>query len=74
MMGGSMEEVMGNDATDAMFLRMMIPHHQQAIDMSRQALDRAEHPEVEDLAHKIIDEQSIEIEQMQGYLKEVEGS
>ena len=30
--GGGM---MGGDATDAMFLRMMIPHHQQAIQVSR---------------------------------------
>ncbi|MGB3683061.1 MAG: DUF305 domain-containing protein, partial [Rubrobacteraceae bacterium] len=71
MMGGSMQETMGGDATDAMFLRMMIPHHQQAIDMSRQALDRAERPEIKDLARKIIDEQSAEIEQMQGYLQEI---
>lgn len=74
MMGDSMQETMGGDATDAMFLSMMIPHHQQAIDMSRQELDRAEHPEIKDLARKIIDEQSAEIEQMQGYLEEIEGS
>jgi uncharacterized protein (DUF305 family) len=74
MMGGSMQETMGGDATDAMFLNMMIPHHQQAIYMSRQALDKAEHPEIKDLARKIIDEQSAEIEQMQGYLKEIERS
>ncbi|PLS83582.1 MAG: DUF305 domain-containing protein, partial [Actinobacteria bacterium] len=38
MMGGSMQEMMG-DATDAMFLRMMIPHHQMAVDMSEETLD-----------------------------------
>ena len=75
MMGGSMQEMMGGDATDAMFLRMMIPHHQMAVDMSDQALDgNAEHPELEELAQTIRDEQSAEIELMQGYLDEIEAS
>jgi uncharacterized protein (DUF305 family) len=73
MMGGAMHGAAGTDATDAAFLRMMIPHHQQAIDMSEEALDEAEHPELKELAQKIIDEQSAEIELMQGYLEEIEG-
>ena len=73
MMGASsMQQMMGGDATDAMFLRMMIPHHQMAVDVSEQALARAEHPELQELAQTIIDEQSAEIEQMQGYLDEIE--
>jgi uncharacterized protein (DUF305 family) len=72
MMGGSMQETMGGDTTDTMFLRMMIPHHQLAIDMSEQALDEAEHPELKELAQKIIEEQSAEIELMRGYLEEIE--
>ncbi|MBA3473904.1 MAG: DUF305 domain-containing protein [Rubrobacter sp.] len=73
MMGGSMQEMMGGDATDAMFLRMMIPHHQMAIDMADEALDgNAEHPELAELAQTIRDEQSAEIELMQGYLEEIE--
>ncbi len=74
MMGGSMQEMMGGDTTDAMFLRMMIPHHQLAIDMSEQALDEAEHPELKELAQTIIEEQSAEIELIQGYLEEIEPS
>ncbi len=74
MMGGSMHEMMGGDTTDAMFLRMMIPHHQLAIDMSEQALDEAEHPELEELAQTIAEEQSAEIELMQEYLEEIEAS
>jgi uncharacterized protein (DUF305 family) len=74
MMGGSMQEMMGGDTTDAMFLRMMIPHHQLAIDMSEQALEEANHPELKELAQKIIEEQSAEIELMQGYLEEIEAS
>ncbi len=72
MMGGSMREMMGADATDEMFLRMMIPHHQMAVDMSEKALAEADHPELEDLARKIEDEQSAEIELMKGYLEEIE--
>jgi uncharacterized protein (DUF305 family) len=72
MMGGSMQEMMGGDMTDAMFLRMMIPHHQLAVEMSEEALDEAEHPELEELAQTIIDEQTAEIELMRGYLEEIE--
>lgn len=72
MMGGSMQEMMGGDATDEMFLRMMIPHHQLAIEMSEKALEESEHPELKELAHKIIEEQSAEIELMKGYLDEIE--
>jgi uncharacterized protein (DUF305 family) len=68
MMDGSMRGMMGGNALDTMFLRMMIPHHQMAVDMSEEALSKAEHPELRDLAWKIRDEQSSEIELMQGYL------
>ena len=74
MMGGSMQETMGADATDEMFLRMMIPHHQMAVDMSEKALKDAEHPKLKDLAQKIKDEQSAEIELMQGYLDEIQAA
>jgi uncharacterized protein (DUF305 family) len=71
MMSGSMQEMMGGDATDEMFLRMMIPHHQMAVDMAEKALREAEHPEPEELARAIRDEQSAEIELMRGYLEEI---
>lgn len=74
MMGGSMQEMMGGDATDEMFLRMMIPHHQMAVDMADQALEEAERPELKELAQTIRDEQSAEIELMQGYLEEIEAA
>ncbi len=73
--GRQMQEMMGGDMTDAMFLRMMIPHHQMAVDMSEEALDgKAEHPELEELAQTIRDEQLAEIELMQGYLEEIEAT
>ncbi len=70
-MGGSM---MGGGQTsgtqsDRMFLRMMIPHHQIAIDMSQDALTNAQHPELKTLAQSIISGQSAEITEMEGYLK-----
>jgi uncharacterized protein (DUF305 family) len=68
MMDGSMQGMMGGNALEAMFLKMMIPHHQMAVDMSDEALSKAEHPELRDLAQKIRDEQSSETKLMQGYL------
>jgi uncharacterized protein (DUF305 family) len=72
--GHMQEEMMGGDTADSMFLRMMILHHQSAIDMSEQALERAEHPELRGLAQQIIDEQTAEIGLMEGYLEEIEAS
>jgi uncharacterized protein (DUF305 family) len=54
---------------DIMFAQMMIPHHQQAIDMSALAQSRALRPEVKALASKISAEQGPEIEQMRSWLK-----
>ena len=69
MMDGSMQGMMGGNALDTMFLNMMIPHHQMAVDMSDEALSKAEHPELRELAQEIRDEQSSEIKLMQGYLE-----
>ena len=65
MMGGSM---MGGTQVDRMFLRMMIPHHQLAIDMARDALKHARHEKLKGLARVIIHVQSAEITEMEGYL------
>jgi uncharacterized protein (DUF305 family) len=69
MMDGSMQGMMGGNALDTMFLKMMIPHHQMAVNMSDEALSKAEHPELRELAQEIRDEQSSEIKLMQGYLE-----
>ena len=60
--------MMGGQAADRMFLRMMIPHHQLAIDMAQDALQKAEHEELKGLAREIIADQSAEIAEMEGYL------
>lgn len=56
--------------TDAMFIEEMIPHHEDAIAMAELALDRAEHPEIEQLARDIIETQSAEIAQMRDWYRD----
>ncbi len=60
-----------HNQSDMMFAHMMIPHHQQAIEMSdmilaKQGID----PRVVDLAKQIKAAQGPEIEQMQGWLNQ----
>ena len=49
---------------DEHFLNMMIAHHEGAVTMSKEAQKKAEHPEVKQLADKIIQAQGPEIEEM----------
>jgi len=53
---------------DIMFLQMMIPHHQQAIDISDLALTKSADPELLALAKDIRDEQGAEIITMKAWL------
>ena len=53
---------------DIMFLQMMIPHHQQAIDISDLALTRSADPELLALAKDIRDGQAAEIITMKAWL------
>ena len=54
---------------DIMFLRMMIPHHQQAVDISNLALTKSKDAELLALATAIRDGQADEIVQMRQWLK-----
>ncbi|MEU8403953.1 DUF305 domain-containing protein [Nonomuraea sp. NPDC048892] len=58
-----------NDA-DAMFAQMMIPHHEQAVEMAELAPERAADPEIKELAAKIKAAQDPEIQTMKGWLTE----
>ena len=53
-----------------MFLQMMIPHHQQAIDMSDLALTKSADPELLALAKDIRDGQAAEIVKRKAWLKD----
>lgn len=55
---------------DVMFLQMMIPHHQQAVDISNLALKTSKDPELLALAKTIRDAQSAEIIQMEAWHKD----
>ena len=46
---------------DVDFARMMIPHHQGAIDMARAQLEKGKDPQLRELAQKIIADQEREI-------------
>ena len=55
---------------DEAFINAMIPHHQSAIDMAQVALDESDNPAIRDLAGRIVEDQTREIEQMRGWLEE----
>lgn len=72
-MSHSMNNSMSTGA-DIMFLQMMIPHHQQAIDISNLALKSSNNPELLALAKVIARDQAAEIIQMRKWLKEAGAS
>ncbi len=49
---------------DIHFIDLMIPHHEGAIAMAKEALAQAKHPELKKLAEDIITSQQKEIEQL----------
>ena len=53
---------------DIMFAQMMIPHHQQAVEMSDIALSQASSNDVKTLADQIKSEQAPEVAVMRGWL------
>ncbi|MEU0170330.1 DUF305 domain-containing protein [Streptomyces iakyrus] len=57
-----------NDA-DVTFAQMMIPHHEQALEMAKLADGRASDAEVKDIAKKIEQAQDPEIKTMKGWLE-----
>ncbi|MFC4605686.1 DUF305 domain-containing protein [Rhodococcus kronopolitis] len=59
-----------HNAADVMWVQMMIPHHQQAVEMAEMVPDRSTNPELVALAAQIEAAQGPEIEQMTGWLKD----
>lgn len=74
MMGMHNSRVASNDSfgsfagNEVMFFEMMIPHHQQAVDISDLALTTSKDPELLALAQAIRDGQESEIVEMKGWL------
>ena len=60
----------GNSDVD--FVRLMLPHHQAAIDMAKTQLLYGKDPQMRRLAQEIITDQQLEIELMQRWLKQRE--
>ena len=58
----------GNSDVD--FVRLMLPHHQAAIDMAKTQLLHGKDPQMRRLAQEIITEQQLEIELMQRWLQQ----
>lgn len=69
-MGGMHHSFSSNamNGSDAMFLQMMIPHHEQAIVMSDLALKISKTPQILELAKQIKAAQNPEITQMKNWL------
>ena len=59
----------GHNSADVMFAQMMIPHHQQAVEMANLAPTRASSADLKKLAAQIKDAQDPEIATMRGWLK-----
>jgi len=58
----------GNSDVD--FVRLMLPHHQAALDMAKTQLMYGKDPQMRRLAQEIIADQQLEIELMQRWLKQ----
>jgi uncharacterized protein (DUF305 family) len=64
----------GTAEIDQMFIDMMVPHHEGALEMAKIAQERGEHPEITAMAEAIIRGQTPEIEQMKAWRQEWYGS
>jgi uncharacterized protein (DUF305 family) len=64
--GMRMERDLGpaGEQYDLQFLNAMIPHHEGAVTMAREALEKSQRPEMKELAQAIIDGQQEEIDRM----------
>lgn len=66
-LGMAAVESSGN--SDADFVRLMLPHHQAALDMAKVQLLYGKDPQMRRLAQEIIEDQQSEMELMQLWLK-----
>jgi uncharacterized protein (DUF305 family) len=71
-MHGAMTSLQPTGDNDADFVRLMLPHHQAAIDMAKTQLAYGQDPQMRRLAQEIIIDQQSEIELMQLWLRQRE--
>jgi uncharacterized protein (DUF305 family) len=69
-MHSAMQLIAASGNSDADFVRLMIPHHQAAIEMAKSQLLYGKDPQMRRLAQEIIADQQSEIELMNLWLKE----
>jgi len=69
-MHAAMASVGPTGSNDADFVRLMLPHHQAAIDMAKIQLLYGKDPQMRRLAQEIVTDQQSEIELMQLWLKQ----
>nr|MDZ8060292.1 DUF305 domain-containing protein [Nostoc sp. EkiNYC01] len=71
MQGMMMSQDLGaaDDKFDLRFINAMIPHHEGAVKMAQDALNKSKRPEIKQLAQEIIKAQDTEIKQMQQWRK-----
>ena len=65
----AMGAVKRSDDSDVDFVKLMLPHHQAAIDMAKTELFYGKDAQMRRLAQEIITDQQLEIELMQRWLK-----
>ena len=69
-MHNAMGAVERSGNSDVDFVRLMLPHHQAAIDMAKTQILHGKDPGMRRLAQEIITDQQLEIELMQRWLKQ----
>ena len=69
-MHAAMASTRASENSDINFVKLMLPHHQAAIDMARAQLLYGNDPQMRRLAQEIITDQQSEIELMQLWLKQ----
>ena len=73
-MGDMEQEMAGAIEFDQAFIDMMVPHHEGATEMARIAQERAEHPEIREMANAIVAAQEPEIALMREWRQQWYGS
>ena len=69
-MHAAMLSVDASGESDVDFVKLMLPHHQAAIDMAKLQLMHGKDPQLRRLAQEIITDQQSEIELMQLWLRQ----